>query len=177
MGDDLSRVTDERGEQLVLDRRQADLGGSQHHPTPQQVHLELADLEGRVVGLVGRAGRVPEGHADTGQQLAGAERLADIVVSARIERRDLVPLHPARRQHDDRHVAPFTHPADDFETIDIGQAQIDDHHVGLARADLDEAVGACPRFEEAVALPDESGSEETADLWLVLDQNDDGIRH
>ena len=56
-----------------------------------------------------------------------------IVLSARgQERGDLVALLPPRREHDDGHRRPLTHPPDDVQTVHVGQAEVHDDHVGLA---------------------------------------------
>ena len=120
---------------------------------------------------------MPERHTDAREELARAEGLAQVVVGAAVERGDLVALLAARRQHDDRDGAPLADAPDDFESIHVGQSEIDDDHVGLARAHFHDAVGAGPRLEQAIALAGERGAEKTSDLRLVLDEDDDRIRH
>ena len=58
-----------------------------------------------------------------------------------------------------------------------GRPEIDDDDVGLAGGDLDQPIGGGPRLEQPVALTGERGAQEASDLWLVLDEDDDGIRH
>ena len=115
---------------------------------------------------------MPERHADPGEQLAGAERLGDVVVGAGVERRDLVPLLAPRREDDDRNGRPLAQPADHVEAVHVGQAEIEDDDVGLARAGLDDALRARRRLEEPVAVALERGAEEAPDLRLVLDEDD-----
>ena len=124
-----------------------------------------------------RAGGVAERHADSREQLAGAERFAHVVVGARVERRDLVALLTARRQHDHGHGGPFAYATDHVQAIHVGQAEVDDDDVRLTGADLDHAIGSGRRLEEPIALPLERGPEEFADLGLVLDDDDDRVRH
>ena len=118
-----------------------------------------------------------EGHADAGQQFAGTERLAHVVVGAGVEGDDLVALLAARRQHDDGHRAPLAQAANHLQAVHVGQAQVHDHHIGLPRGDLDQAIGAGGRLEEPVALAGQGGAQEAPDLGLVLDEDDDGLRH
>ena len=59
--------------------------------------------------------------------------LAEVVVGAGVERRDLVALLAARREHDDRHRGPLAQPPHHLEAVHVGQAEVEDHDVGLAR--------------------------------------------
>ena len=119
--------------------------------------------------LVRGAGGVAQRHAHARQQLAGAEGLGQVVVGAGVERGDLVALLAARRQHDDRHVRPLAQAPDHLQAVDVGQAEIEDDDVGLARGHLDQAVGAGRRLEEPVALARQGRAQEAPDLRLVLD--------
>ena len=175
--DDLPGVTNERRQELVLDRRQVDFLVVDQHLAAQEVDAQLSHLEGGLVRLVRRAGGVAERDADPREQLAGAERLAHVVVGARVERRDLVALLAAGREHDDRDVGPLAHAPDDFEAVHVGQPEVDDDDVGLARAHFHDAISARRGLEELVALAGQRRPQEAPDLWLVLDQDDDGLRH
>ncbi len=68
------------------------------------------------------------------EQLAHPERLGEVIVGAGVERRDLVALLAAGGEHDDRHVAPLPQPPDHLQAVEIGQAQVEDDEVGLARS-------------------------------------------
>ena len=129
-------------EQPVLDRRQLHLGAADGDVAAHEIDLELADLEGGGI-LVRGAGGVAQRHAHARQQLAGAERLGHVVVGAGVERGDLVALLAARRQHDDRHRAPLAQPPDDLQAVHVGQAEVEDHDVGLARATSTSASAPC----------------------------------
>ena len=147
------------------------------HLTAQEIDLELSHLEDGIVRLVGCSGGVPERHPDPCKKLARAERLAHVIVGARVERRDLVALLAARRQHDDRDVGPPAHATDDFEAVHVRQPEVDDDDVGLARAHFHDTVGARRGFEELVPLTGQRRPQESPDLGLVLDEDDDGLRH
>ena len=99
--------------------------------TAQPIHLELAHLERRLVGLVGGPGGMPARHPDPGEKFAGAEGLADVVIGAGVERRDLVPLLASRRQDDDRDGGPLAQPTNHFEAVHVGQSQVDDDDIRL----------------------------------------------
>jgi len=66
---------------------------------------------------------------------------------------------------------------DDVEAVYVGQAEIDDHDVGLSGADFHQAIGPGRRLEEPVSLTRQRRPQKAPDLWLVLDEDDDGIRH
>src|SRR5512135_2513421 len=57
-------------------------------------------------------------------ELAGAERLGQIVVGTRIERLDLLGLVDARRQHDDRYEVPSAEITDEVDAIPVGKPEI-----------------------------------------------------
>ena len=67
--------------------------------------------------LLGRRGAAERG-AQAGQQLVHAERLGHVVVGPGVERRHLVALAVAHREHDDRHRAPAAQPADHVDAVD-----------------------------------------------------------
>ena len=90
---------------------------------------------------------MPERHAQPGEQLADAERLGNVVVGPGVERRDLVRLLAARREHDDRDRRPGAQPLDHLEPVEVGQAEVQDDHVGLARLSLAEPVRGRSRLE------------------------------
>jgi hypothetical protein len=120
---------------------------------------------------------VPKGDPDAREQFARAEGLAHVIVGAGIERGDLVPLLAAGGEDDDRHCRPFAQPADHREAVHVRQAEVDDDDLRLARGGFDEARGAGLGLEETVALTGEGGAQKAADLGLVLDEDDDGLRH
>ena len=64
------------------------------------------------------------------EQFRGAERLRDIVVRPRFERRDSLRLERPSGQHDDGQARPGSYVLYHLNTISIGQAQIDDGEVG-----------------------------------------------
>ena len=89
-------------------------------------------------------GRAAQRGAQAGEQLVHPERLGHVVVGAGVERRDLVGLAVAHRQHDDRHRAPAPQPADHVDAVDAREPEVEDHDVGVvARRELERllAVG------------------------------------
>ncbi|GAB2833105.1 hypothetical protein GCM10027073_72120 [Streptomyces chlorus] len=58
---------------------------------------------------------------------AGAQRVEDVFVQSG----DPVGFLPARRHHDDRRAGAAPHPAADLDTVQAGQPQVQQHHIGL----------------------------------------------
>ena len=81
-----------------------------------------------------------------GAELAGAERLDEVVVGAGVEAEQRVRLLRSRGEHDDVGVAELADAAGDLETVDVGQADIEGDDLGGVLADeLDagEPVAGC----------------------------------
>ena len=95
-------------------------------------------------GLVGRC-RPSQRGAQPGEELVHAERLRHVVVGARVERRDLVPLALPHREHDDRNLRPAAQTLDHLDAVDPGQAEVEDDEVGMiARCERQrELAGRC----------------------------------
>jgi hypothetical protein len=172
MRQDFPGVADERGEQSVFDWREMHwLPGDGHLPLGE-VHVQIVQRECGLAGIIRVAGGVPQGRAHARQQLADPEGLAHVVIGAGIEGGDLVPLLASRREHNDRQGGPFTQPADDIESVDVGEAEIENHNVGLARCRLDEAGLPRGRFEETVSVIPQGCAQEASDLRIIFDDKD-----
>ncbi len=57
-----------------------------------------------------------------------------------------------------------------FQTVEIGQAEIEEHHVGIPRGRLHQALLRSGRLHQAVALGLKRDPQKTAHLRLVFDQ-------
>ena len=88
---------------------------------------------------------------EPGQQLVHAERLGDVVVGAGVEGGHLVGLGVAHRQHDDRHLGPAPQARDHLDAVDAGQAEVEDHHVGVVLGGEAERLLAGRRQVDLVA--------------------------
>jgi hypothetical protein len=108
-------------------------------------------------------------------QLRYAERFGQVVVGAGVERGDLFVLLRARGQDDHRNLRPAAQLADHVEAVGVGQPEVDDHEIGLARRRVDQPLLARLRVEYGDAVL-ERGAHEAADLFLVLDQDDGQAR-
>ncbi len=109
---------------------------------------------------------------DPGDELAGAERLGQIVVGAELEPEKLVELVVACRQHHDRQgrIAPDF--AGHVEPVELRQPEIEDDEVRPLPADSFE--GSSPRrsrdHREAGMLEVVAGKRR--DLWFIIDDED-----
>jgi hypothetical protein len=112
---------------------------------------------------------VPQGHPESGQELACAERLGHVVVRAGVERVHLVLLASPRRHDHDRRAHPRAEPAHDLEPVEVGEPEIEQDRVGRPRGGLEE--GGTPRVhrEDTVAGLQEHRGEQAAHGGLVLD--------
>ena len=121
------------------------------------------------------AGRPAQGGANAGQQLADGEGLGDVIVGAQIERGDLVFLLAAGGKHHDGHLAPLADFADHFQAVAIGQAEIEQHQIRLARGGLRDAFLGGDGFVKLIIFRGQRGAEEAADLGIVLDHQNEGL--
>jgi len=86
-GEDAAGVAGQRVEQIELARGQLDLAALTAHLAALRVDAEQTELERRALGgLVARGAGAAQDRLDTGDELAGAEGLGEVVVGAdRIE--------------------------------------------------------------------------------------------
>ncbi len=96
---ELALVAHQDLDQVPLGRRESHLGAGAVHPLRAEIDGEVRRLDHGL--LLGRR-RAPQRGAQTSQQLVHAERLGHVVVGPGVERRHLVVLGVAHRQHDDR---------------------------------------------------------------------------
>ena len=130
---------------------------------------QLADLDH---GL--RRRRRPAEHCpQPREQLVDAERLRDVVVGARVERGDLLPLLADRREDDHRRLAPRAELPADVGAAPVREHEVEDH--GLRRIAAAAAASAVSRGRgglDLVARTAQRRSERPQDLRLVVDDED-----
>ena len=105
--------------------------------------------------------RMAERDADSREEFAGTERFGEIVVGPFVESFDLLFFLIASRENQDWSDEPFPQASEDFESVQIGQAEIEDDEIGrllggkanrlLARFGFDEAIRSV--FERAAQKP------------------------
>ncbi len=111
-----------------------------------------------------------------GEQLVHAERLGEVVVGAEVEGLDLGGLGAAARQHDDRDRRPAAQAAHDVEPVHAGQAEIEDHGVGMVAGGELERVLAGAGQIDLVATGAEVDVERLQDADVVVDDQTRGSR-
>ena len=122
----------QQGQQVELLAGQVDLVAVDGDPAGAEVDLHRHRPDGRsgaVAAALGAAGHGP----DAGDQLPEAERLDEVVVGAELEAEDPVDLVAPGRDHDDRHVGVGAQAAAHLVAVDVGQPEVEQHHVGRAR--------------------------------------------
>jgi hypothetical protein len=101
----LIRVGDQERQQVELADGQRQVAAGHRGPPGADVHLQVPVTEcGPRARGRGHVAGPAQHRRDPQHQLAGAERLGDVVVSADLQARDPVLLLPERGQHDDRHL-------------------------------------------------------------------------
>jgi hypothetical protein len=117
VGQHLAGVDHELLEDVVLLGRELHVLGTAPHQPAHQVDAKIVAGEDALDALFLQA--VAKGCPDTRLELVGAERLGDMVVGARIERRHLGRLVAAARQNDDRHLAGAADLRNQRQPIDV----------------------------------------------------------
>ncbi len=140
---------------------------SRRHEALRQVDLERVEPQhrlGRFVGLVAAHRR-----AGASEQLLHAEGLRDVVVGPGVERRDLVGLRLAHREHDHRHVAERADAPDHLGAVEVGQPEVEQHEVGRLLGGAHDALLARADRGDLVAVGLEARAQRPPDLRLVVD--------
>ncbi|MCY1366417.1 hypothetical protein D9M69_533120 [compost metagenome] len=157
------------------------LGAGAAHDACGAVQFDVAEAEhglgGRFVAVAAHGAWPAQVGAHAGEQFAGAEGLGEVVVGAGVECGDLVGFVGAGREHDDRHLRPAAHIADQRHTVAVGQAQVEHQQIGLARAGGGKAIAQGAGFVHLPAFGLERAAHEAADLRLVFDHDGGGGRH
>src|SRR3954454_12843327 len=175
-GDDRAGAAHEQREQVELLAGRLDRRAGPRHGPRGRVEADVADLDRRV--LVGRRGRrggrggAAQDGADAGGDLAGAERLDDVVVGAELEPDHSVGLLAAGGQHDDRHLRLAPDLAADVVAGPVGEHEVEQDEVGADGRRLLESGGGGAGDLEMEALAREGLGEGLRDGRLVLDQED-----
>ena len=121
----------------------------------------------------GGAGTTQHG-VDPQDQLARAERLADVVVRAGLETHHPVGLLPQRGQHDHGHVAAGPQPTADLQAVDAGQHQVEHDQVGGGVAHHAQRGLAVGRLDHLVLVGAQVGDDHLTHGVVVVDHQDAG---
>ena len=169
-GQDLARASGQHGQQVELLRSQGQLLRAEVGPPSQQIQPQPADLD---AGPLLRAGPAAQVRPEPRHQLGEPERLGQVVISARVQRDHHVELAgPGGQHHDDpvRHHGPQA--AAQHHPVDVRQAQVQEHQVRRFRRGGRQRLGTTRGQPGAVAMAGQRLDELTADILVVLDQQD-----
>ena len=109
---------------------------------------------------------------DARDELAGAERLRQVVVGALVETEQLVGLLAARGGHDDRRLRAGVDAAADLDAVEAGQHQVEHDQVRGALGEGVERGEAVPDDAHVVALAQQVALDDLGDDGFVLDDED-----
>jgi signal transduction histidine kinase len=174
-GDDLPGTRGQHREQVKLLGPQHHLGWPKVGAPREQVQPQDARLDGCPLP---RGGPAPQVRAQPGQQLGQPERLGQVVVGAGVQGDDHVQFPGPGGQHDDHRIRRRrAQAAAQRDSVDIGQAQVEEHQVwrlGRRRGHARRAVAGEPG---SVPVAGESLDELGANGLIVLDDQNPGITH
>src|SRR3954453_1610337 len=174
--DDRAGAAHEQREQVELLGGRLDGRAGPRHRAGRGIEADVADLDRRVLvggrGRRGRRGGAAQHGADAGGDLAGAERLDDVVVGAELEADHAVGLLAPGGQHDDRHLRVAPDLAGDVVARAVGEHEVEQDEVRADGRRLLERGGGGAGHLEMEALAREGLGEGLRDGRLVLDQED-----
>ena len=123
LGQHFARIVEQDHQQAKFNRRQVDLFIAAHDAAGRDINVNIGKTHSRLVGL--GAGMATHRHPQSRLQLANAKGFTEIVIGSCVKGGDFVLLLGARRQHDNRHLAPLANLANKRVAVAIGQTQIE----------------------------------------------------
>jgi len=166
------RPTHERDEDVELD------AGELHRLAG---HLDLAGADvGQHVAhrqALGEGLRLAssEHRAEPSQELAGAEGLGDVVVGANLQPHHAVRLVSPRGEHEDRNAALAADATDDFQAVDAGHHDVEEHGIECPDAQQLEPLQAIRGADHRDAVLLQERLQEFLEPAVVIDeQHPDG---
>ncbi len=167
-------------QQLELASCQADRFPVNRDRDGIEVRDEMRAAVASGASLVGRSA-APQNGADSGGQLAEAERLGHVIVGAVLETGDAIVLAGARGQHDDRDVRDVGARSQDaahFEPAHHRQVQVQDDEIGRTFGhDSQRGVAGADDLRLSVAPALEHVFDQTCDVLFVFDNENTMFRH
>src|SRR3954453_4325335 len=164
-------VAHEVFEQLELALGEIDLATLAPDLVRVRVELQVADDEPRTSARRPAA----QQRAQAREQLLALERLDEVVVGAGVEALDARLDRVARGEHEDRHIVGRAQAPRDLDAVDLRQAEIEDHEVGMVGGGLVERCLPVARDPHVVAVQAQRALQDLGDLVVVLDDEHAGI--
>ena len=106
------------------------------------------------------------------EQLGHRERLRDVVVRAFLERADLPPLGTVGGEHDDGAAIPPPEVLAHLDAVDVGQAKVEQHDVGLVQRRRCKGFAAGAPGACSIPASLERGADRVTQRGLVVDDED-----
>ena len=166
-----TRVAGQRGEQLELAGGEIDLLVVDQHFVPRHVDGELAELQHFALRL-GIGVHAAQKRAGASNQLAGAERLHQVVVGAQLQTDDAVFHLALSGEHDNGHVGVVADGAADALARHAGQHEVEDDKIEVVLRELLERLLAVADRRHPVILAFKIGRHGVADGLFVFNQKD-----
>ncbi len=166
----LSGATHQEFQELQLARGELYFAPAADDAAPQQIKLQIRDLELR--GLR-RAGASAQQGFDASQELCEREGLGEIVVAAGFQPTDPIVNASQGAQHQNGcRDAPLAHPPNDRETVDLGQHPIGHDQIEFSRRREEHAIAPVRCVIDGVAALTQALDEEFRRLGVVFDEQD-----
>ncbi len=162
-------VAGEGGEELELGGREVDLLALHHHLVAGDVDDQVPEVQDLDLGLGFHAGAAQQG-ADAGHELAGRERLDEVVVGAELEADDAVLDLTLGGEHDDGHVGGVADGAANALAGQLGEHEVEDDEVEGVLLELLHGRLAVAHGAHPVTLALQVRLHGVADYLLVLNQ-------
>jgi len=160
---------EELPEQVELLRRELDLLVADVNLASPGVHVEVAVGDLCRFRVAPRGRRASQDRLHPGDELAGVERLRQVVVGPHLEPDDLVNVLVAGGQHQDRNVPALADPPANLDAVHVRKHQVEHDQSRLLGLDLRERISAGSDGLDAVARLLQVQRDERSDRGLVLD--------
>jgi hypothetical protein len=121
--------------------------------------------------------RTPQLRAYAGDDFARAERLAHVVVRAKLQPQQAVDLFDPRGQHDHRNGRKRAQFATDAESVEAGQHQVEQDQVRRVLPNPRDRGIAALQMIDAESVGDQIVAQQRCELGFVLDDQDARAAH
>ena len=167
----------QEGEDVELLGGEVDRGSVEAGLVVDQIEVERPGGDRLAADLGGLGAAVTDGCTDAGFELGHAEGLGHVVVGPLVESGNLAVLGAAGRQDDDGDLTPLTDATAHGLTVDVGEAEIEDDHVGQSHCGLGDALFPVDRGDHLVPSGLQSEPQGTEQRRIVVDHQDLGHRY
>src|SRR5262249_51178386 len=122
-----------------------------------------------------RLSRFALSSAQSGEELWCAEWFGNVILRARVKRRDFLLFVITNRQDDHWRLAPFAQSFENGEAFHVRQAKVEKNHVRAAASSFRQCFLTSLRFADLIILGFKHNAKEPTNLHLVVDNKCDRI--